>query len=150
MHTYHDGLKSFPPGNLHLPWMSIDDHDNSPGKVPCGMWGWALFILPFSEQQVLHSQFDFTKKSYAYVTVALRLPIFTMAQAVSFLSIEAAATTLPRQLPRISRDATPFIFANCGTQGYGNLGQSGAMYFIPNDIGNLSNAVWHGPFTRAV
>lgn len=68
MHVYHDAHKSFPPGNLHLPWMSDDDHDGNPGGVPCGMWGWPLFILPFSEQQALYSQFDFTKKAYTYAT----------------------------------------------------------------------------------
>jgi len=68
MHTYHDTHKSFPPGNLHLPWMDQGDHDNSPGGVPCGMWGWPLFILPFAEQQALYSQFNFTKRAYAYAT----------------------------------------------------------------------------------
>jgi prepilin-type N-terminal cleavage/methylation domain-containing protein len=68
MHTYHDTHKAFPPGNLHLSWMSDSDHDGNPGGVPCGMWGWPLFILPFAEQQALYSQFDFTKKAYAYAT----------------------------------------------------------------------------------
>ena len=68
MHTYHDSHKSFPPGNLHLSWMSDSDHDGNPGGVPCGTWGWPLFILPFAEQQALYSEFDFTKKAYAYAT----------------------------------------------------------------------------------
>jgi prepilin-type processing-associated H-X9-DG protein len=63
MHNYHDSLKSFPPGNLHLTWMN-GLHDA--GGVPCGMWGWPLFILPYSEQQTLYNQFDFTHRAYAY------------------------------------------------------------------------------------
>ena len=63
MHTYHDAHKSLPPGNIHLDWMN-GLHDA--GNVPCGMWGWPLFLLPFAEQQALYSQFDFTHRAYAY------------------------------------------------------------------------------------
>lgn len=32
--------------------------------APCGMWGWALFVLPFCEQQALFEQFDRTAVAY--------------------------------------------------------------------------------------
>lgn len=63
MHTYHDAHKALPPGNIHLDWMN-GLHDA--GNVPCGMWGWPLFLLPFAEQQALYSQFNFSHRAYAY------------------------------------------------------------------------------------
>jgi len=63
MHTYHDAHNSLPPGNIHLDWMN-GLHDA--GSVPCGMWGWPLFLLPFAEQQALYSQFNFSYRAYAY------------------------------------------------------------------------------------
>jgi type II secretory pathway pseudopilin PulG len=63
MHSYHDSLNSFPPGNIHFTWM---DGLHQAANIPCGMWGWSLFILPYVEQQSLYSQFNFTKRAYTY------------------------------------------------------------------------------------
>ena len=63
MHTYHDAHKSLPPGNIHLDFMN---GLHEAGGVPCGMWGWPLFVLPFAEQQALYSQFNFSYRAYAY------------------------------------------------------------------------------------
>jgi prepilin-type N-terminal cleavage/methylation domain-containing protein/prepilin-type processing-associated H-X9-DG protein len=68
MHNYHDSLKSFPPGNLHLTWMNDRPNAHTVAGIPCGTWGWALFLLPYSEQQSLYSQFNFTRLAYAYAT----------------------------------------------------------------------------------
>ncbi|MDR0705781.1 MAG: DUF1559 domain-containing protein, partial [Planctomycetaceae bacterium] len=69
MHNYHDALKSLPPGCMYHTWMNVPEAHNITGTdrpSPCGMWGWALFLLPYCEQQAIYSQFDFTKRAYAY------------------------------------------------------------------------------------
>ena len=63
MHNYYDGHKVLPPGNIHLDWMN-GLHDA--GGVPCGMWGWPLFLLPFVEQQALYDQFNRDHRAYAF------------------------------------------------------------------------------------
>ncbi|MGL6193883.1 MAG: DUF1559 domain-containing protein [Thermoguttaceae bacterium] len=67
MHTYHDAHNSFPPGNMFLDWMrTAPNVDASVGAdLPCGMWGWPLFILPFCEQQALFDRFDRNALAYA-------------------------------------------------------------------------------------
>jgi hypothetical protein len=66
MHNYHDTFDSFPPGNVYLPWMDRHLIEAGTTKFSCGMWGWALFLLPYAEQQALYEQFDFSKHAYAY------------------------------------------------------------------------------------
>ncbi len=64
MHNYHDAINTFPSGNMHFPWMN-DLHDATT-DLPCGMWSWALLILPYCEQQALYDTFDKTHRAYAF------------------------------------------------------------------------------------
>ncbi|MDR1384930.1 MAG: DUF1559 domain-containing protein [Planctomycetaceae bacterium] len=69
MHNYSDTLQSLPPGCMYHGWMNVAEANNITGAgspSPDGMWGWPLFLLPYCEQQAIYSQFDFTKRAYAY------------------------------------------------------------------------------------
>lgn len=50
-HHYHDAFQTFPPG-----WIGVDLTTNQPWVDGAGGWGWGTHLLPFLEQQGLHSQ----------------------------------------------------------------------------------------------
>ena len=72
--TYHDTLKSFPPGNIvHESLLEKADHPVST-KNPDGKYlylgydgsiGWAAFLLPYLEQASIYDQIDFETFAYS-------------------------------------------------------------------------------------
>lgn len=63
-HNYHDAFKSLPPG-----YLASGVSGTSPG------WGWGAFLLPYIEQNGLHSTFDFTQpvENYPGIQVTLKM-----------------------------------------------------------------------------
>jgi prepilin-type N-terminal cleavage/methylation domain-containing protein/prepilin-type processing-associated H-X9-DG protein len=57
LHSYHDTLKTFPPGYVdgNTDPNSTPDNDVGPG------WGWAAFLLPYLEQQNVYNQINFSQ-----------------------------------------------------------------------------------------
>lgn len=73
MLNYHDTHKSLPPGNLAneaLMEQACHVHDNREGERKelqyCGMIGWPVFILPFTEQSPLYEKVRFDLFAYAF------------------------------------------------------------------------------------
>ena len=67
MQNFHDARRHFPPGNRHEPFMSTGDFAIGTARtIPCGTWGWDLFILPFMEGTAIFDAFDQTKNAYAF------------------------------------------------------------------------------------
>ena len=64
--NYHDVHKRLPPGNLDLPFMKDNFTLGTARTIPCGTWGWDLFVLPFMEGTALYDAFDKTKNAYAF------------------------------------------------------------------------------------
>ncbi|MDR2117446.1 MAG: DUF1559 domain-containing protein [Planctomycetaceae bacterium] len=82
MHNYHDTLQSLPPGNLQVYSRAnqpqIDNaHDAAsanallPSGVTAaeGMFGWSVFILPYTEAQTVYEKINFSKGAYTTVTI---------------------------------------------------------------------------------
>lgn len=55
MHNYHDTMKSFPNSHFYNPSSSGADNICS-SAANCEEWGWGVLILPYIEQQPLHTQ----------------------------------------------------------------------------------------------
>src|SRR6516165_3706706 len=53
LHNYHDAQQSLPPGYAAVASYSDGATDTTPG------WGWAVFVLPYLEQDNLYRQIDF-------------------------------------------------------------------------------------------
>jgi prepilin-type N-terminal cleavage/methylation domain-containing protein/prepilin-type processing-associated H-X9-DG protein len=53
-HSYHDVNGKFPPGVL-IPWARVDDGANTQAYGPFGP-NWAVFLLPYIEEQNLYNQ----------------------------------------------------------------------------------------------
>jgi prepilin-type N-terminal cleavage/methylation domain-containing protein len=62
MHNYHDTIKTFPSGNLHFS-ATLNDLHNA-GGVPCGMFGWAAMLLPYTEGQTIAAKIDYSHYAY--------------------------------------------------------------------------------------
>jgi prepilin-type processing-associated H-X9-DG protein len=67
LHNYHDTIGHFPPGysDGNIDPNSTPDKDVGPG------WGWAAYLLPYVEQDVLYKQIDFTQPVGAGVNAAV-------------------------------------------------------------------------------
>lgn len=63
MNMYHESFKSLPPGNLVLEELR-EGACCSEKPCYCGSIGWAVFLLPFLEQEPLYDKVDF--EAYAY------------------------------------------------------------------------------------
>jgi len=61
VHNYHDAIKKMPSGNI---W---DDRFNCCHGMPCGMYHWSAYILPYMEAQALFSQIDFSRRAWGGV-----------------------------------------------------------------------------------
>ena len=58
MNTYHDAMKSLPPGNIVFD--NLREEACHVGRmVYCGSIGWPVFILPYLEQTQLYDRVDF-------------------------------------------------------------------------------------------
>ncbi|HZY86669.1 MAG TPA: DUF1559 domain-containing protein, partial [Gemmataceae bacterium] len=57
LHSYHDSMKSYPPGYVdrNTDPNSTPDNDLGPG------WGWASFLLPYLEQDNVYKQINFSQ-----------------------------------------------------------------------------------------
>src|ERR1700676_3026398 len=53
-HSYHDANNQFPPG-VRIPWARRDEEANLQAFGPFGP-NWAVFLLPYIEQQNLYTQ----------------------------------------------------------------------------------------------
>ena len=58
VHNYHDAIKKLPSGNI---W---DDRFKCCYDIPCGMYHWSAYILPYMEAQSLFSQIDFSVRTW--------------------------------------------------------------------------------------
>ena len=67
-HMYHDVHNKFSPGNQqpdHWNTTTIPGMYNTGGSA-CGTWGWAAFILPYTEQMAVYQEIDFDHQSFAF------------------------------------------------------------------------------------
>ena len=71
-HMYHDVHNKFSPGNSQPAGWTTDGHPLRvdgiyvTGGSTCGTWGWAAFILPYTEQMAVYQEIDFDRPSFAY------------------------------------------------------------------------------------
>jgi prepilin-type N-terminal cleavage/methylation domain-containing protein/prepilin-type processing-associated H-X9-DG protein len=69
-HGFHDAKKAFPTGYLaSVPYVD-GETDTAPG------WGWAAFILPFLEQDVVFTQLDFKQPVQTSAAIQMLLPVY--------------------------------------------------------------------------
>jgi len=64
MHTYHESLKTLPPGNLVLEELKESSTCHPASRCYCASIGWPVFLLPYLEQMPLYERVDF--ETYAY------------------------------------------------------------------------------------
>ncbi len=57
LHNFHDARRYFPPGYIDGNTVSTSTPDNDVGPG----WGWAAYLLPFVEEDVLYHQINFTQ-----------------------------------------------------------------------------------------
>ena len=67
LHNYHAMLGCFPPGYISAVGSNGVADDQGPG------WGWAAMVLPYLEQQNLHSQIHFDKDIKDATNATVRL-----------------------------------------------------------------------------
>ncbi len=54
LHNYHDSQSRFPPGYVDGNTSSTPDNDVGPG------WGWAAYLLPYLEQDLVYNRINFS------------------------------------------------------------------------------------------
>jgi len=132
MHAHHDALFLFPAGyQSGYPGLSVPSVDAAPG------WGWGTQILPYLEQQSLHSQLRLNQ--------ACNDPVNATAVKTSLkVFVNPAA---PNQGPTMKvKDAGGAVLAEFGISHYvANNGQDECWAY---DIPDQSGIPGTGPFFR--
>jgi len=102
-HTYHDNTGSFPPG--YMAFSGIDATATTPG------WGWASFLLPYVEQEVLYRQVIFARPIEDPLNVA-RLTAISIFLCPSDPNVPAAFP-ITNVAGRLITEAAPISYAAC-------------------------------------
>ena len=133
LHNYHDVHKSFPPGYQGDPQNNPAGCGtvNCPGTDTAGLgWGWAVFILPFQEQEALYDELWVTRGQ-----VVCDHP--TGAQAT-------LATSGGRDQPALQRTILSAYICPSATDPDLNFGREADNYYGKSNYKGVCGVDWHG------
>jgi prepilin-type processing-associated H-X9-DG protein len=161
LHPFHDVNRGLPPGYLASAPHRDGATDTSPG------WGWAAFILPYLEQDILHRQLSFAQPVENSPAIQTLVKVYLCPSDLP----PPSAFTVPDAFGDPRAQAAPSSYAACvGCDDSDTFGPDGSGVFYRNSRTRLtditdgtsqtllvgerawSNAqgVWAGAITRGV